>query len=61
MLSGSFEYPTPSSLAGTTILEKPVSEAQLLAHFGSLATLARGSLGDLDDVSSGGDVLKSCQ
>jgi hypothetical protein len=25
-----------SSLAGTTILEKPVSEAQLLAHLGSL-------------------------
>jgi CheY-like chemotaxis protein len=30
LLSGSFEFPTPSSLAGTTILEKPVSEAQLL-------------------------------
>jgi hypothetical protein len=36
LLSGSFEFPTPSSLAGTTILEKPVSEAQLLAHLGSL-------------------------
>jgi hypothetical protein len=32
LLSGSFEFPTPSSLAGTTILEKPVSEAQLLAR-----------------------------
>ena len=36
LLSGSFEFPRPSSLAGTTILEKPVSEAQLLAHLGSL-------------------------
>ena len=44
LLSGSFEFPTPLSLAGTTILEKPVSEAQLLAHLGSLATQARGNL-----------------
>ena len=36
LLSGSFEFPIPSSLAGTTLLEKPVSEAQLLAHLGSL-------------------------
>ena len=43
LLSGSFEFPTPSSLVGTTILEKPVSEAQLLAHLGSLAAQARGN------------------
>jgi hypothetical protein len=42
LLSGSFEFRTPLSLAGTTILEKPVSEAQLLAHLGSLATQAKG-------------------
>ena len=32
MLSGSFEFPPPPSLEGATFLEKPVSEAQLLAH-----------------------------
>ena len=32
MLSGSFEFPPLSSLVGVTFLEKPVSEAQLLAH-----------------------------
>jgi CheY-like chemotaxis protein len=42
LLSGSFEFPALSSLAGMTILEKPVSEAQLLAHLGSLATQASG-------------------
>jgi CheY-like chemotaxis protein len=31
MLSGSFEFPPPS-VAGATLLEKPVGEAQLLAH-----------------------------
>ena len=61
VLSGSFEFPTPLSLVGTTILEKPVSEAQLLAHLGSFATHARGSLGDGNGASSGGDVLKSCR
>ena len=40
MLSGSFEFPPPPSLAGTTILEKPVSEAELLAHLGPLAIKA---------------------
>ena len=38
LLTGSFEFPAPSSLIGTTILEKPVSEAQLLAHLGAIAT-----------------------
>ncbi len=37
MLSGSFEFPRLSSVAGTTFLEKPVSEAQLLAHLSPLA------------------------
>ena len=36
MLSGSFEFPPLSSLVGVTFLEKPVSEAQLLAHLGPL-------------------------
>ncbi len=36
MLSGSFEFPRLSSLVGVTFLEKPVSEAQLLAHLGPL-------------------------
>ena len=39
LLSGSFEFPASSSLAGTTILEKPVSETQLVAHLGSLKAL----------------------
>ena len=38
MLSGSFELPPPPSLEGTTFLEKPVSEAQLLAHLSPLIT-----------------------
>jgi CheY-like chemotaxis protein len=38
LLTGSIESPTPSSLIGATILEKPVSEAQLLAHLGAVAT-----------------------
>ncbi len=38
MLSGSFEFPRLSSIVGTTFLEKPVSEAQLLAHLRPLAT-----------------------
>jgi len=37
MLSGSFEFPPLSSVVGTTFLEKPVSEAQLLAHLSPLA------------------------
>jgi DNA-binding response OmpR family regulator len=32
VLSGSIEFPPPISLAGVTMLEKPVSEAQLLAN-----------------------------
>ncbi len=42
LLTGSFEFPTPSSLAGATVLEKPVGEAQLLAHLGPIAA---GKLG----------------
>jgi len=41
MLSGSFEFPPPRSLVGATVLEKPVSEAELLAHLGPLAIKAR--------------------
>jgi DNA-binding response OmpR family regulator len=41
MLSGSFEFPPPPSLAGATILEKPVSEAELLAHLSPLAIKTR--------------------
>jgi CheY-like chemotaxis protein len=41
MLSGSFEFPAPPSLIGTTILEKPVSEAELLAHLSPLAIKTR--------------------
>ena len=32
MLSGSFEFPPPSSVAGAAILEKPFSKSQLLAY-----------------------------
>ena len=32
MLSGSFEFSRPPSVEGAIYLEKPVSEAQLLAH-----------------------------
>ena len=42
LLSGSFEFPAPASLAGTTILEKPVGEAQLLGHLGAFAAQAKG-------------------
>ena len=38
MLSGSFEFPPSPLLEGTTVLEKPVSEAQLLAHLIPLVT-----------------------
>jgi CheY-like chemotaxis protein len=38
LLTGSIESPTPSSLIGATILEKPVSEAQLLSYLGPIAT-----------------------
>jgi len=36
MLSGSFEFPPLPSVEGATFLEKPVSEAQLLAHLSPL-------------------------
>ena len=32
MLSGSFELPSPASLAGVTMVEKPISEAQILQY-----------------------------
>ena len=38
MLSGSFEFPPSPLLKGTTVLEKPVGEAQLLAHLSPLVT-----------------------
>jgi DNA-binding response OmpR family regulator len=37
MLSGSLEFPPPLSLAGVTMLEKPVSEAELLMHLSPIA------------------------
>jgi CheY-like chemotaxis protein len=45
LLTGSIESPTPSSLIGATILEKPVSEAQLLAHLGAIAAEAKRKIG----------------
>ena len=45
LLTGSSEFPATSSLIGTTILEKPVSEAQLLAHLSPIATQVKGKLG----------------
>lgn len=45
LLTGSIESPTSSSLIGATILEKPVSEAQLLAHLGAIATEAKRKFG----------------
>ena len=32
MLSGSFEFPAPASLEGATMVEKPISEAQILQY-----------------------------
>ena len=32
MLSGSFEFPSPASLAGVTMVEKPISEAQIVQY-----------------------------
>ena len=32
MLSGSFELPAPASLEGVTMVEKPISEAQILRY-----------------------------
>ena len=32
MLSGSFEFPAPASLEGVTMVEKPISEAQILQY-----------------------------
>jgi len=32
MLSGSFEFPVPVSPEGVTMVEKPISEAQLLQY-----------------------------
>jgi DNA-binding response OmpR family regulator len=32
ILSGSFERPCPASLTGVTIVEKPISEAQILQY-----------------------------
>jgi DNA-binding response OmpR family regulator len=40
-LSGSFEFPPPASMAGAIMLEKPVSEAQLLARLSPLAKKAK--------------------
>jgi DNA-binding response OmpR family regulator len=40
-LSGSFEFPPPASMAGAVMLEKPVSEAQLLARLSPIAKKAR--------------------
>jgi CheY-like chemotaxis protein len=44
LLTGSCEFPAALSLTGATILEKPVSEAQLLAHLVPIASQAKGKL-----------------
>jgi DNA-binding response OmpR family regulator len=44
-LSGSFESPPPASMAGAVMLEKPVSEAQLLARLTPIARKARQKAG----------------
>jgi DNA-binding response OmpR family regulator len=44
LLTGSCEFPAPSLLTATTILEKPVSEAQLLAQLGAIVARAKGKL-----------------
>ena len=41
MLSGSFEFPPPSSVAGATMLEKPFSKSQLLAYLSPIAKKLR--------------------
>jgi DNA-binding response OmpR family regulator len=41
MLSGSFERPAPASLAGVTLVEKPISEAQILQY---LKPILKGGL-----------------
>ena len=41
MLSGSFEFPPPSSVAGAAILEKPFSKLQLLAYLSPIAKRLR--------------------
>jgi CheY-like chemotaxis protein len=40
ILSGSFEFPASVSLQGVTIVEKPISEAQILQH---LKPILKGS------------------
>jgi hypothetical protein len=41
MLSGSFELASLPSIEGAIILEKPVSEAQLIAHLSPLIAKKR--------------------
>lgn len=43
MLSGSFEFAALPSIEGATLLEKPVSEAQLIAHLSPL--IAKKAIG----------------
>ena len=40
-LSGSFEFPPPASMAGAVMLEKPVSETQLIARLSPIAKKAK--------------------
>jgi DNA-binding response OmpR family regulator len=41
MLSGSFERPAPASLEGVTMVEKPISEAQILQYLKPILTGGR--------------------
>ena len=41
MLSGSFELPAPASLEGVTMVEKPISEAQILQYLGPILKAGR--------------------
>ena len=54
MLSGSFEFAALPSIEGATLLEKPVSEAQLIAHLSPLIAKKGNSLkGSKEELLSG--------
>jgi hypothetical protein len=61
LLSGSFEFPASSSLAGTTILEKPVSETHLLLTWAHLLPEPEATRGDDNGASAEGKLLKFCR
>jgi DNA-binding response OmpR family regulator len=43
MLSGSFEFPAPVSQEGVTIVEKPISEAQILQYLKPILNSGRNN------------------